>query len=69
MPHLPSTPSAGTLRERFIADMSVRGYTAKDATRPTCAPSPVLPPSSSARRAPPRLRTSAAFRSSSPSAG
>ena len=29
MPHLPSAPSAGTLRERFIADMTVRGYTAK----------------------------------------
>ena len=29
MPHLPSAPSAGTLRECFIADMSVRGYTAK----------------------------------------
>ena len=68
MPVLPPIHSVGTLRERFTADMTVRGFSSKtqhDYLR-TVARVCVLPRSVAPAR--PRLRTSAAFRSSSPSA-
>ena len=58
MTHLPPATAGGTLRERFIADMTVRGFTEKtrkDHLRTVA----VLGE---------RARTSASSRSSSPSA-
>jgi hypothetical protein len=67
MPVLPATTATGTLRERFIADLTVRGFTAKHSTT-ISAPSPVSPSSSSARPAQRRRKTSGASRSGSPNA-
>lgn len=62
-----SSATPGTLRERFVADMTVRGFidkTGKDHIRTVAGLAAFL----EGRAAPPPRRTSAASRSSSPSA-